>query len=77
MFTSANNLQVLPDGTPLKTGDLIRFTSPLSGERIGVIVEFDTQGNLIAFTSGESVFDREDKTHWVHKDDVEVISEDR
>ena len=77
MFISTSNPQMLPDGIPLKTGDLIRFISPLSGERIGIIVEFDTKGNLIAFTTGESVFDREDKTHWVHRDDVEIINEGR
>jgi len=68
---------MLPDGIPLKRGDLIRFISPLSGERIGIIVEFDDKGNPIAFTADESVFDREDKTHWVHRDDAEIINEDR
>ena len=52
----------------MKVGDLIRFISPLSGERIGVIIEFDENGNPIAFTTDESVFDRDDKTHWVSRD---------
>ena len=61
----------------MKVGDLIRFISPLSGERIGVIIEFDENDNPIAFTTDESVFDRDDKTHWVSKDEAEIINESR
>ena len=61
----------------VKLGDLIRFISPLSGERIGVIIEFDENDNPIAFTTDESVFDRDDKTHWVSRDEAEVINESR
>ena len=61
----------------MKVGDLIRFISPLSGERIGIIIEFDENDNPIAFTTDESVFDRDDKTHWVSRDKVEVLSASR
>ncbi len=57
----------------MKVGDLIRFISPLSG----VIIEFDENDNPIAFTTDESVFDRDDKTHWVSRDEAEVISASR
>jgi len=57
----------------MKVGDLIRFISPLSG----VIIEFDENDNPIAFTTDESVFDRDDKTHWVSKFGLRVLSESR
>ena len=61
----------------MKIGDLVSLTCLVTGQRQGIIVDLDREGNPFVYVGTQSRLDRDDGTLWTPKQEVKILNEQK